>query len=146
MKILLSLTLLFLLNTSFASSFVEKQSKYNFKKTVTLIKENIQSFGLNIFSEIDHQAGATKVSQVLRPTTLLIFGSPKVGTLLMDKNQRAGLDLPLKLLIHENASGNIIITYKDPQQIKDEYKIRGLDKIFNKVSNVLSSITKNVTK
>jgi uncharacterized protein (DUF302 family) len=70
--------------------------------------------GLNIFARIDHAAGAARVGKTLRPTELLIFGNPQGGTPLMECAQSAGIDLPLKALVWEDAQGQSWLGYNDP--------------------------------
>ena len=67
-----------------------------------------------MFARIDHAAGAQKVGKTLRPTELLIFGNPQGGTPLMECAQSAGIDLPLKALVWEDAQGQSWLGYNDP--------------------------------
>jgi uncharacterized protein (DUF302 family) len=73
--------------------------------------------GMTIFARIDHGAGAAEVGLPLRPTELLIFGSPKGGTPLMQSAQTAGIDLPLKVLVWQDAAGATWLSYNDPAWI-----------------------------
>jgi uncharacterized protein (DUF302 family) len=67
--------------------------------------------GIHVFAEIDHAAEAKKVGLQLRPTQVLIFGNPTAGTPLMQSQQTAGLDLPLRVLVWEDEAGKIRLTY-----------------------------------
>ena len=78
------------------------------------LEDLVKQRGLNIFARIDHAAGAAKVGKTLRPTELLIFGNPQGGTPLMECAQSAGIDLPLKALVTEDASAQVWISYNDP--------------------------------
>jgi uncharacterized protein (DUF302 family) len=76
----------------------------------TLLKQK----GMTIFARIDHAAGAAKVGRTLRATELLIFGNPQGGTPFMECSQTVGIDLPLKALVWEDASGQVWLGYNDP--------------------------------
>src|SRR6478736_6066449 len=84
------------------------------KETVDRLETEITAKGLTIFARIDHAVGAAQVGLPLRPTELLIFGSAKAGTPLMQSNQEFGIDLPLKALVWENAAGKTLLSYNDP--------------------------------
>jgi uncharacterized protein (DUF302 family) len=72
---------------------------------------------MTVFARVDHAANATAAGMSLRPTELVIFGNPKGGTVLMQDQQRAGIDLPLKALVWEDADGRVSVTYTDPAWI-----------------------------
>jgi Domain of unknown function DUF302 len=76
------------------------------------------SKGMTVFAHIDHAAGAAKVGMTLRPTDLLIFGSPKGGTPLMQSAQTVGIDLPLKALVWEDAEGQVWLSYNERRHVR----------------------------
>lgn len=78
------------------------------------LEEVVKQRGLTVFARIDHAAGAAKVGKTLRATELLIFGNPQGGTPLMQCAQTAGIDLPLKALVWEDASSQVWLGYNDP--------------------------------
>jgi len=73
----------------------------------------VKARGLNVFSVVDHAAGAVSVGMTLRPATLVIFGNPKGGTPLMQCEPSLGLELPLKMLVREDGEGKVWIEYND---------------------------------
>ncbi len=73
--------------------------------------------GITVFAQIDHAAGAAHVGMALRPTTIVIFGNPNAGTPLMQVVQTAGIDLPLKILLWQDAQGAAQVSYNDPAWI-----------------------------
>jgi uncharacterized protein (DUF302 family) len=89
-------------------------SRRSVKATIDSLEASLRDSGVSIFARIDHGAGATSAGMALRPTEMLIFGNPKAGTPLMQAKQTIGIDLPLKVLAWEDASGNIWVTYNDP--------------------------------
>ena len=98
-------------------------SAFSVRETIDRLSTKVTSLGLNVFARIDHAAGAAKVSMPLRPTELLIFGNPKGGTPLMQDQQTAGIDLPIKALVWEDANGKVWLTYNDPAWIADRHDL-----------------------
>jgi uncharacterized protein (DUF302 family) len=84
------------------------------KVTMDRLDAEVKAKGLTVFARVDHAAGAAKVGMTLRPTELLIFGNAKGGTPLMQSNQTSGIDLPLKALVWQDASGQTWLSYNDP--------------------------------
>ena len=74
----------------------------------------VRARGMTVFAHVDHAAGAAAVGLALRPTELLIFGNAKAGTPLMQANQMIGIDLPLRTLVWQDASGITWLSYSDP--------------------------------
>ncbi len=89
-------------------------TKYSVKEALDRLEAALKAKRVTIFARIDHAAGAATVDMPLRPTEVLIFGNPKAGTPLMQSNQTIGLDLPLKILSWQDASGKVWLTYNDP--------------------------------
>ena len=89
-------------------------SKFGPKETMDRLETEVKSKGLTVFARIDHAAGAAAVGLQLRPTELLIFGNAKGGTPLMLAAQTMGIDLPLKVLVWQDASGKTWLSYNDP--------------------------------
>jgi uncharacterized protein (DUF302 family) len=90
------------------------RSRNSVKATIDKLEASLKDSGVNIFARIDHAAGAASVGMALRPTEVLIFGNARAGTPLMQANQTIGIDLPLKILALEDASGGVWVTYGDP--------------------------------
>ena len=84
------------------------------KETMNRLETELKAKGLAVFARIDHAAGAAEVGLSLRPTELLIFGNAKGGTPLMQTVQTIGIDLPLKALVWQDASGITWLSYNDP--------------------------------
>jgi uncharacterized protein (DUF302 family) len=92
-------------------------SSHGPKDTMNRLEAEVKAMGMMVFARIDHAAGAAEVGLSLRPTELLIFGSAKTGTALMQSVQTAGIDLPLKVLVWQDASGNTWLSYDDPDWV-----------------------------
>ena len=99
---------------SAADGMVEVKSPYRSTETMNRLEEVVKQRGLTVFARVDHAAGASKVGKTLRPTELLIFGSPQGGTPLMECAQTSGIDLPLKVLVWEDAASQVWLGYNDP--------------------------------
>jgi uncharacterized protein (DUF302 family) len=87
------------------------------KPTADALAAAIEAQGLTVFARVDHAAGAAAVGMQLRPTELVMFGNATGGTPLMQEVQTAGIDLPLKLLVFEDAAGKTWIAYNEPEWI-----------------------------
>lgn len=83
-------------------------------ETLRRLEAAIVSRGMTIFARIDHAAGAKEAGLELRPTDVVIFGSAKAGTPLMVASQTIGIDLPLKVLVWQDAAGQTFVAYNDP--------------------------------
>src|SRR5271166_918344 len=99
------------------------RSRNSVKATVDRLEARLKAGGITVFARIDHGAGATSAGMPLGPTELLIFGNPKAGTPLMQANQTIGIDLPLKVLVWEDAGSGVWITYNDPTWLAKRHKL-----------------------
>ena len=106
----------------------------------------MKSKGLTIFARVDHAAGAKEVGLPLAPTRLLIFGNAKGGTPLMQANQLVGIDLPLKVLAWEDASGKTRLSYDDPAWIATRHGLgHEVDQTIKVLTAALGAISKEAT-
>ncbi len=99
---------------SAADGLIDLKSPHNAKTTMDRLESVVKERGLNVFARIDHAGGASKIGKTLRPTELLIFGNPQGGTPFMECAQTVGIDLPLKALVWNDASGQTWLSYNDP--------------------------------
>jgi uncharacterized protein (DUF302 family) len=102
---------------------VTTKSKYTVKETIDRLEANLEQKGINVFARIDHGAGAALVAMPLRPTLLLIFGSPKGGTPLMQAAQRIGIDLPLKMLCWQDEAEDVWLAYNDMKWLSERHQL-----------------------
>jgi uncharacterized protein (DUF302 family) len=111
------------------------------------LKTEVTGRGMTVFARVDHAAGAAKVGLPLRPTELLIFGSAKVGTSLMQSNQATGIDLPLKALVWEDAAGKTWLSYNDPSWLAKRHG-PGADahRTVDAMAVALNAVAKKVTE
>jgi uncharacterized protein (DUF302 family) len=112
----ISSTSLFLLTAQAkaADGLVAVKSPHSAAETASRLASALPERGLKLFVRIDHAAGAASIGKTLRPTEVLIFGNPQGGTPLMECQQSVGIDLPLKALVWQDASGQVWLGYNDP--------------------------------
>lgn len=96
-------------------------SAFSVRETIERLTAFAAAHGLNVFARIDHADGAAKVGMQLRPTELVLFGHPRGGTPLMQDRQTAGIDLPLKALVWEDADGKVSLSYNSPDYIQQRH-------------------------
>lgn len=96
------------------SGLVDIPSNHSVGATVEKLKGILQAKGISLFALVDHSGEAEKAGLKMRPTKLLIFGNPKAGTPLMLAAPRSAIDLPLKILVWEDAQGKVWVTYNSP--------------------------------
>jgi uncharacterized protein (DUF302 family) len=125
---------------------IVKESELGVKETIDKLAAVLKAKGITIFARIDHAAGAKKAGLELRPTELLIFGNPKLGSPLMQADQRIGLDLPMKVLAWEDANGKVFVVYADPAGLNARYKLDGKEAILQKMNQALAAFTTAATK
>ena len=93
------------------------------KETMDRLEAAVRGKGLTVFARVDHTAGAVAVGLALLPTEVLIFGNARGGTPIMQAAQTAGIDLPLKALVWQDAEGKTWFSYNDPQWIEARHGV-----------------------
>jgi uncharacterized protein (DUF302 family) len=105
------------------NGMVHVASRYSVDDTVRRLQAAFAEKGLQVFALIDHSGEAEKAGLKMRPTKVLIFGSPKGGTPLMVAAPSLAIDLPLKALVAEDAEGMVSATYNDPAYLKERHGV-----------------------
>ena len=105
------------------NGIVSKPSNHSVDATVEKLKGILQAKGVALFALVDHSGEAEKAGLTMRPTKLVIFGSPKAGTPLMVASPSVALDLPLKILVAEDADGKTWVSYNSPAYLKDRHNL-----------------------
>ena len=100
---------------------VDRPSNHSVAETVTRIKNILETNGITLFALVDHSGEAQKVGMKMPNTTLLIFGNPKGGTPLMLAAPSTAIDLPLKILVAEDAQGKVWVSYNSPEYLKERH-------------------------
>jgi uncharacterized protein (DUF302 family) len=104
------------------AGLVAIKSPHSAAATMARLEEQVKQRGLAVVAKVDHAAGAVRVGKTLRPTELLIFGNPQGGTPLMECAQTAGIDLPLKALVWQDAAGQVWLGYNDPAYLAQRHQ------------------------
>jgi uncharacterized protein (DUF302 family) len=125
---------------------ISVKSTYTVKETADRLESLLRDKGMTLFIRIDHAAGANKVGEQLRPTEVIIFGNPKVGTPFMRCGQSLAIDLPQKALIWEDEAGQVWFTYNDPRYLAARHKITGCEEVIEKITKALDALASGATK
>src|SRR5262244_3632217 len=103
------------------NGIIDVTSNHSVDETVDKLKGILQAKGVAVFAVVDHSGEAEKVGITMRPTKLLIFGSPKAGTPLMLAAPSIAIDLPLKLLVWEDSQGKVWVSYNSPDYLEERH-------------------------
>jgi uncharacterized protein (DUF302 family) len=133
----LILTTLFTTSAYATEGMISVKSEHTVAVTADRLEKILLSKGMTVFKRIDHAAGAQKVGKTLRPTELVIFGNPKVGTPLMLCSQSVAIDLPQKALIWQDEAGQVWFSYNDPAYLALRHNIQGCDAVLKKIAGAL---------
>jgi uncharacterized protein (DUF302 family) len=124
----------------------EVESQNDFKATISKLENTIKKQGLTHFYTLDHSKNAKDSNMSLKPESVVVFGNPKMGTVLMKCNPSMGLDLPLRILVSQDYDGITTLTYTNPEywSLKHNIKDAKCLAILNKASIALETLTEKV--
>ena len=123
---------------------VRVKSAYSQAETISRLKKAVASRGIMFFSEINQSQLAAKAGIKIQPSTLLVFGNPPLGTTFLSSNPSSALDWPVRLLVHQDANGDVWAVYTDFQWIARRHRIEDRIKEFEMASQVIAAITSSV--
>jgi len=123
---------------------VKARSAYGMSETVARLKKDIADKGIVFFDAIDQAKLAADAGIKLHPSTLLVFGNPPLGTQFMTSNPTSGLDWPVRLLVYQDANGDVWTAYSDFAWIAQRHAISDRVEQFAKATGVIASITSSV--
>lgn len=121
------------------------ESKYDFQQTVSTLTETFKNKGMTIFAQIDHQKAAKEVGLEMQPATVIIYGSPKVGTPLMVKDSSLALQLPLKVLVTQVDKNRVDVLFNTAEQLVGHSKTDYAD-VENNLAKAEKMIKATVSK
>ena len=125
------------------NGIVSRRSPYSVPDTIDRLVAIAQQKGLTVFARIDHSGEAEKVGLKMRPTQLLIVGSPKAGTPLMNASPSLALDLPLEALAWEDPEGRVWVSYNSPEYLQKRHAIPGnLVKVLSGIAILVDAAVK----
>lgn len=125
---------------------ISVKSTHDVPATTDKLVATLEEKGMRVFARIDHAAGAKKVEMTLEPTKLVIFGNPKIGTILMKCGRSIAIDLPQKALIWEDAEGQTWLSYNDPAYLAQRHKLEDCEAALGKVEKALAGFAKAATE
>ena len=150
MRKLLVLAILLLITSPLVvageSGLVSVKSAHSVGKTIDRLDALLKKKGMTVFTRINHASNGKKAGMDLRPTEVLIFGNPKIGTPLMKCAQTVAIDLPQKALAWEDKNGQVWLSYNSPAHLESRHNIEGCDKVLGKVTKALGNFAKGATK
>lgn len=123
------------------NNYVSKKSSNSVAISMDRLENALKQRGVGILARVDHAGAAQKADMTLRPTQVLIFGNPKLGTPLMQSNQQIGLDLPLKVLAWEDSKGQTWLTYEKPGEMAERHGMKEPAEALKKIAGVLDAVT-----
>lgn len=129
-----------------AEGMIAHKSIHSVSETAEKLESILEQKGMSVMNRISHSDGAAGVGLELRPTLVVIFGNPKVGTLLMQCAQSVAIDLPQKALIWQDSEGTVWLGYNDPEYLKQRHNIEGCDEVVEKVKGALAGFAKVATE
>jgi len=122
------------------------RSSFRPKETVDRLEAEIRAMNMTLFARIDHAAGAADVGLPLRPTELVISGNARGGTPLMQACQTAGIDLPLKVLIWQDATGETWLSCNEPSWIVHRHGLAVKAEVVDKMTAALGAMTRKAAE
>ena len=129
-----------------AAGVIVRQSAKSVEETQAQLEAAIDNIdGLMVMTVVDHAANAESAGLELRPTRVVIFGNPNLGTPLMQAQQTVAIDLPQKMLIYEDEVGDVFAAYNSPFYLQERHGIEGQAETLNMVANALNALAKAAT-
>jgi uncharacterized protein (DUF302 family) len=125
---------------------VTVKSDYTVAETVSRIKRDVTKKGIMFFGVIDQAKLGNAAGNDVRPSRLVMFGNPALGTTFLTANQKAGLDWPVRVLVYQGEDGGVYASYTDFGWIAKRHGITNRDKEFQMATEVIQSVTSTVRK
>lgn len=124
-----------------ADDVVRVKANDGVSATMEALENAVNGAGATVFARVDHAAGAAGIGMELAPSQLLIFGNPKLGTPAMLENPLAGLVLPLKVLVYEDAEGQVWLAYREVEEVFEDFDIDDDAAFIAKMEEALKKLT-----
>lgn len=120
---------------------VMKRSAHSVEETLDRLEALLDERGVKVFTRIDHAAGAESIGESLRPSQVLIFGHPRMGTPLMQANPIVAINLPQRVLAFEDAEGLVWLVHNIPSHTADQFDIENRDEVIEQTAKALNTLT-----
>lgn len=130
---------------AFAEDWIVKDSPSSVTETADRLATAAEGAGATVFARVDHAAGAKAVGEELAPMVMIMFGNPKIGTPVIKAAPRAGLDLPLRVLVWDDG-GTTKVGYLAPEDLRARHGVDGADEAFDAMAGALDKLTDAATQ
>ncbi len=124
-----------------AAEIIKKLSPHPVSVTIDRLQAAVETAGATVFARVDHAKGAASINTELRPTEMLMFGNPALGTPPMLDAQTAGLDLPLRVLAFEDAAGQVHLVYHSPDTLATNHGLPAKADYLTKMAGAVDKLT-----
>ena len=129
------------LSQAASAEMIEKLSPHPVAITMDRLQAAIEGSGATVFARVDYVEGATEVKMELRPTQVMMFGNPMLGTPAVQDGQTVGLDLPLRVLAYEDAAGQTRVLYRTLDMLVAEHRLPADAEYLKKMAGALDNFT-----
>jgi uncharacterized protein (DUF302 family) len=124
-----------------SEDIVRVESSRDVGATADALEAAVEAAGATVFARVDHAAGADGAGMELAPAQLVVFGNPRLGTPAMQDDPLAGLYLPMRVLVYEDAAGQVRLAYEDPAEMFEDLAIAGDAGYVAKMTGALDKLT-----
>ena len=125
--------------------FIKKKSASSVQKTIDKLEAILKEKGIAVFAKINHFQNAKDVDLEMNKSQAIVFGNPKIGTLMMQKNIFLSLDLPLKIAVVKDDSEDVWVVYNSTNIFRERYDFSNSE-IIEKIDTLLDNITESIIK
>lgn len=127
------------------AGLINKTSKFDVNETINRLEAVLKKKDITVVTRWSHSERAKDIGITLRPTELILFGNPKLGSQFFTSQQTSGIDLPMKALAWEDEKGQVWLSYNDPSYITSRHNIKDRDNVSKKMTNALNNLTNIAT-
>ncbi|MCW8934810.1 MAG: DUF302 domain-containing protein [Gammaproteobacteria bacterium] len=142
---LLSLLTIYTFSHAGPAGLINKASNFNTNETINRLEAVLKKKGITVVTRWNHSERAKDIGITLRPTELIIFGNPELGSQFFTSQQTSGIDLPMKALAWEDETGQVWLSYNDPSFITSRHNIKDRENVSKKMKNALNKLTNIAT-
>jgi len=125
--------------------FIKKKSAFSVQETIDKLEAILKEKGIAVFAKINHFQNAKDIDLEMNKSQIMLFGNPKIGTLMMQKNIFLSLDLPLKIAIVKDDSSNVWVVYNSTNIFRERYDFSDSE-IIERIDTLLDTITNSIIK
>ncbi len=125
--------------------FIKKKSAFSVQETIDKLEAILKEKGIAVFAKINHFQNAKDIDLEMNKSQVMLFGNPKIGTLMMQKNIFLSLDLPLKIAIVKDDSSNVWVVYNSTNIFRERYDFSDSE-IIERIDTLLDTITNSIIK